>query len=412
MKNTKTIFFFFLSQAFLMYAIDTENPKASLLLDSKVSIQAGESKLVNVKVSIPSGYGIVVGHTGKSLNMIVNFAQNTDSGIQIDIEKKPPGIKKGNNLLAKGEVSLTARLSELKGANAGNSLTVDLVFNYQLCSLVDGKCIAPDGISKSLLVKVTKDKEYKFASVKSRSADPIKWVESYDNALKKAKSNGQNVYVIVTAPTWCGACKYMERETFDKPNVQKVLNGDFVSLQVLDTSPDLGKFKIRGFPTSFILDANGKELTQLVGGVAAPGFLGFVANFQKNKKADNSDIPPPPEPPAPAPPADDTSSTSWEVQKNVAQYGGADWSGLLGTMLGKEEDCRKACSEVDECHAFFIVLRGYLDLGPTGPNKFWRHFRPGECVFLKGKPWVGEAGQSDMHYKLIGGKKAYEIGTK
>ena len=407
----------------ILWAGDKENPKAVLSLEQNISISAGESKVIDVKVNVPNGYGLVIGHSGKSLNMIADFAHTPGSGIQFDIENRPSGAKKGNNLLAKGNVSFGVRLSELKGAKSGTVLNSDLVFNYQLCALSDGKCLSPDGISKSVSVKISKDKEHRFAGVRSRSADAIKWAGTYENALKAAKSSGQNIYVIVTAPTWCGACKMMERETFEKSDVQKVLNSDFVSLQVLDTSSDLEKFNIRGFPTSFVLDSSGKELTQMVGGVRAPTFLNFVASFRKAKKSDNSDIPVPPDAPdspntdIPTPPTLDDNvvitsgkTVSWEVQKNVAQYGGADWSGFLGTMFGTEEQCRKACSEVDDCHAFFIVLRGYLDLAPTGPNKFWRHFRPGECVFLKGKPWVGEAGQSDMHYKKIDGKNAFETG--
>lgn len=390
----------------ILWAGDSESPKAVLSLDQSFSLSAGQSKSIDLKVGVPTGYGIVVGHSGKSLNMIANFGQSAVSGLHFSIEKMPEGIRKGNNLLAAGNAVFKVRLSELKGAKAGSSLQSEIVFNYQLCPLSSGKCLSPDGITKSVTAVISKDRELKLAASKSNSASPVKWAGTYENALKTAKSSGQNIYVIVTAPSWCGACQMMERETFAKANVQKVLNSDFVSLQVLDTSSDMEKFNIEGFPTSFVLDSQGNELSQQVGGIDASQFLSFLSDFKKTKKgdddSDDSD-------PVPHKDATDKKIT-WEVRKKTTHSGGADWSGFLGTMTGTKEECKQVCAADDECHAFFIVKRGQLDIPPKGPNKYWKHFRPGECVFLHGRPSSADVKQSDMYYKKVNGKKAYSIG--
>ncbi len=390
----------------ILWAGDSENPKAVLSLDQNFSLPAGQSKSIDVKVNVPSGYGIVVGHSGKSLNMIANFGQTANNGLYFSIEKMPNGTKKGNNLLATGNPVFKVRLSELKGAKSGASLQSEIVFNYQLCPLSAGRCLSPDGISKSVSVNISGDRQIRLAASKSKSVSAIKWAPTYDNALKAAKSSGQNIYVIVTAPAWCGACQMMERETFEKANVQKVLNTDFVSLQVLDTSPDIDKFNIEGFPTSFVLDSKGNELSQQVGGIDASQFLSFLSNFRKAKNGDDDDS----DDPDPTPNKDVTKKITWEVRKKTTHSGGADWSGFLGTMSGTKEECKQVCAENDECHAFFIVKRGQLDIPPKGPNKYWKHFRPGECVFLNGRPSSADVKQSDMYYKKVNGKKAYSIG--
>ncbi|MCB1158979.1 MAG: thioredoxin family protein, partial [Leptospiraceae bacterium] len=80
----------------------------------------------------------------------------------------------------------------------------------------------------------------------------------------QAKQSGQNVFVVITAPTWCGYCKMLERDVFAKDSVHSVLNSKFVALRILDSNPDKSKFNFRGYPTMMVANSSGQILTQSI----------------------------------------------------------------------------------------------------------------------------------------------------
>ncbi len=69
---------------------------------------------------------------------------------------------------------------------------------------------------------------------------------------------------------WCGACKTMDRTTFQDPTVKNALE-QFVFLKVdADLHPGTARhFKVVGMPTLVVLDASGQEVYRQVGPIGA-----------------------------------------------------------------------------------------------------------------------------------------------
>jgi len=112
----------------------------------------------------------------------------------------------------------------------------------------------------------------------SITSGEIKWIP-FDEGLAKAKAEGKNIFVDLTA-SWCGWCKKMEKETFTQPEVVKMVNENFVPVKVWgDSDKELviegykiternlatSAFGVTGFPTFFFLCPNGKAYNRLIG---------------------------------------------------------------------------------------------------------------------------------------------------
>jgi hypothetical protein len=144
-----------------------------------------------------------------------------------------------------------------------------------MCNTKTNVCYRPADFKKQIKVRVTGKK----VVIKQRSVSGVKWINSYNEALSEAKSSKKNIFVVITAPTWCGACVYLERNVFQKSAVQNVLNNNWVALQVLDSSSDQNRFKFSGYPTMIILDPQGKELAR-VNGRQESAFLNEIKPYE------------------------------------------------------------------------------------------------------------------------------------
>ena len=102
----------------------------------------------------------------------------------------------------------------------------------QICEEKEnGICYPPKTITKEVIAEIKEDKKI----INSRATDVIPWESNFQSATTKAKSANLNIYAIITEPSWCGACRYMEAEAFAKPDVQKVLKEKFIPWKVKDT---------------------------------------------------------------------------------------------------------------------------------------------------------------------------------
>jgi thiol-disulfide isomerase/thioredoxin len=116
------------------------------------------------------------------------------------------------------------------------------------------------------------------------AAAEIEWVTSYDQAMRKAERLDRNVFVLITAPSWCGPCQMLEAETMIDPAVIQLLNEEYVSLRVLDVvdgkrNPELTKFSFGGYPTMFVYNTDEEPLTTSVGFIETDQFLRRIGPF-------------------------------------------------------------------------------------------------------------------------------------
>ena len=99
---------------------------------------------------------------------------------------------------------------------------------------------------------------------------------SFAEALKQAKKENKLVMVDYYT-TWCGWCKVLDKKTYSDKTVGDYADANMVSLKI-DAEKGEGielvrKSKIEGYPTIIFYDGDGKEVSRVVGYVAANGFL-------------------------------------------------------------------------------------------------------------------------------------------
>ncbi len=95
-----------------------------------------------------------------------------------------------------------------------------------------------------------------------------KWLTTMDKAKDEAKQTGLPILALFTGTSWCPYCIKLEKEVFDKKEFKEFANQNLVLL-LLDYEPGgkaknrtnaelLKEFRVSGFPTYFLCDAEGK----------------------------------------------------------------------------------------------------------------------------------------------------------
>ena len=114
------------------------------------------------------------------------------------------------------------------------------------------------------------------AGVVSATSTPAGWTDDFAAAKKQAAAEGKLLLVDFSGSDWCGWCKKLDKEVFAKPEFLKGVKKDFV-LVMIDSPRDksllsekaakqnpelLRQYKISGYPTVLIMDAEGEVLEQ------------------------------------------------------------------------------------------------------------------------------------------------------
>lgn len=102
----------------------------------------------------------------------------------------------------------------------------------------------------------------------SVKAEDINWLASYDEALAAAKSENKNIYVLITAPSWCIWCTRLEENVLSKDEFKRYINDNYIPLMLLDKvdgkrNPELDNFDFSGYPSVFLYDGQGRYIDNI-----------------------------------------------------------------------------------------------------------------------------------------------------
>jgi thiol:disulfide interchange protein len=100
------------------------------------------------------------------------------------------------------------------------------------------------------------------------------WTADLEKALGQARKENKLVLVEFTGSDWCPPCMFMREKVFSKKEFVAKASEKFVLVEIdmprgdqetaKKNEPTVRKFKVRGFPTIVLLDADGKEFSRFV----------------------------------------------------------------------------------------------------------------------------------------------------
>ena len=298
-----------------------ENPYSKMEFNFKNSIvlRTGGEIDFEVKVNLPPKHYLYLSHLNENaIGVITNFNFSPDLGFQLVETKRPLGVKKLDEMVLRDNGVFAFKIFELGLKKEGSTTKVPFTIRTQICEEKEnGICYPPKTIVKEVQIEIREGKK----TVGFRSLDNISWESSFQGAMAKAKSSNLNIYAIITEPSWCGACRYMDKEAFAKPEVHSVLKEKFVPWKVNEN--EYGKVPTGsgsfGIPMFFVLDNTGKSLGKWAGARDAKGLLAILKPFEK---ASSEPDPGPIKPPSPP----EQNATELEVKsddggKCVLTYG-------------------------------------------------------------------------------------------
>lgn len=109
-------------------------------------------------------------------------------------------------------------------------------------------------------------------SASAFASTPEGWTTDLEKAFEKAKAEKKSVLVEFTGSDWCPPCIAMRKNVFSKKEFVEAASKKYILVE-LDfpngdkevkekNKPYAEKYKIEGFPTVILFNADGKEFTR------------------------------------------------------------------------------------------------------------------------------------------------------
>ncbi len=101
---------------------------------------------------------------------------------------------------------------------------------------------------------------------------------TFTQAKQKAQQTGKFIFIDFYA-TWCGPCKYLEKEVFTNDKVGEYFNKNFINIRIDAEKEELGLVEsifLEAYPTLVIFDKNGNQMISSVGVLEADALIAFA----------------------------------------------------------------------------------------------------------------------------------------
>jgi len=133
------------------------------------------------------------------------------------------------------------------------------------------------------------------AAVQLQAAD---WMTDVPKALAKAKTEKKKVLLHFTGSDWCPPCKALHANVLTTKEFEDYANKNFVLVELdfprtkeqpaalKKANADLAKkYNLEGYPTSIVLDADGKASKPVIGysGEKTKDYIGRLEHPEKEK---------------------------------------------------------------------------------------------------------------------------------
>lgn len=119
------------------------------------------------------------------------------------------------------------------------------------------------------------------------------WLTDWEAAKAKSKAENKPILIYLTGSDWCGWCKKLEKEVISQKAFMDFASANFILMEAdfprkKEQSAELKKqnkalekaYLNGGYPTMYLLDAEGKKLSDDLGEVSG-GVDGYIAKFKE-----------------------------------------------------------------------------------------------------------------------------------
>ncbi len=125
------------------------------------------------------------------------------------------------------------------------------------------------------------------------------WTTDYETSMAKAKLDKKPVLLLFTGSDWCPPCKRLHRAIFDSKDFEEfskdnliLIKADFPKRKKLPSKQRIHneklarQYNVRGFPTTLILDLDGKVINKRVGysGISPAEYIERIKEVAKSIK--------------------------------------------------------------------------------------------------------------------------------
>jgi hypothetical protein len=271
----------FLALVGSLFASGHPAEQIAFTVPDSVTLARGRSAEFYVTAVIPAEHHVYLKHANKNGRAILTtFSVPGEAGFQLRETKRPAGTKLENEFILRNKGMFLFELSELAMNDDGKTLSVPLRIRVQICGEGEAAiCYMPATIEKKITVNISGPQ------VRTRDLPDatLPWMNSYSAAIDAAKLKNQNVFALISEPSSCGACAYLESKVLPDAAVNKMLKNRFVVYRVPEN--EYGKAEISGsfgIPYYFIISPEGKNLQKWMGAPGAPQFAQRLEPFAKD----------------------------------------------------------------------------------------------------------------------------------